>query len=79
MIDDGGDYKENDTCDVIGHEQLSGFRFMKGRKLTLVERKYPLKRKKSGTWKVNTNRSALTIPKCPAMMQSMANPLAISI
>jgi len=24
---------------------------MKGRKLTLVERKYPLKRKKSGTWK----------------------------
>ena len=79
MIDDGGDYKENDTCDVIGTSSCRAFCFMKGRKLTLVERKYPLKRKKSGTWKVNTKRPALTIPKCPAMMQSMANPLAISI
>ena len=38
---------------------------MKGRKLTLVERKYPLKRKKSGTWKVNTKRSALNNSKVP--------------
>lgn len=32
MIDDGGDYKENDTCDVIGHEQLSGFLFHERKK-----------------------------------------------
>ena len=32
VIDDGGDYKENDTCDVIGHEQLSGFLFHERKK-----------------------------------------------